>query len=99
MLGLLKKEEEERRRMPNCDFFTLRGEYVKFRYIMILYTLIGLEISHRTQWWCLKCMIVYLARDISAFGMYCIYGISRSSLLIESIDSMIHYYAGTCSFQ
>ena len=43
-------------------------------------------------------MIVYLARDISAFGMYCVYGISRSSLLIESIDSMIHYYAGTCNF-
>ena len=23
--------------------------------------LIRLEISHRTQWWCLKCVIVYLA--------------------------------------
>ena len=34
-------------------------------------------------------MIVYLARDIPAFVMYCIYGASRSSLLIESTDSMI----------
>ena len=34
-------------------------------------------------------MIVYLARDIPAFVMYCVYGASRSSLLIESTDSMI----------
>ena len=37
----------------------------------------------------LKCVIVYLARDIPAFVMYCVYGASRSSLLIESTDSMI----------
>ena len=39
-------------------------------------------------------MIVYLARDIPAFVMYCVYGASRSSLLIESTNSMImvHYY-------
>ena len=36
-------------------------------------------------------MIVYLARDIPAFVMYCVYGASRSSLLIESTDSMILY--------
>ena len=34
-------------------------------------------------------MIVYLARDIPAFVMYCINGESGSSLLIESTDSMI----------
>ena len=34
-------------------------------------------------------MIVYLARDIPAFVMYCVYGESGSSLLIESTDSMI----------
>ena len=34
-------------------------------------------------------MIVYLTRDIPAFVMYCVYGKSRSSLLIESTDSMI----------
>ena len=34
-------------------------------------------------------MIVYLARAIHAFVMYCVNGTSRSSLLIESTDSMI----------
>ena len=34
-------------------------------------------------------MIVYLARDIQAFLMYCVKGESGSSLLIESTDSMI----------
>ena len=37
----------------------------------------------------LKCVIVYLARDIPPFVMYCINGESGSSLLIESVDSMI----------
>ena len=32
-------------------------------------------------------MIVYLARDIPAFVMYCVNGESDSSLLIESTDS------------
>ena len=34
-------------------------------------------------------MIEFLARDIQAFVMYCVNGTSRSSLLIESTDSMI----------
>ena len=34
-------------------------------------------------------MIVYLAGDIPAFVMYCVYGESGSSLLIESTDSTI----------
>ena len=34
-------------------------------------------------------MIVYLARDIPAFVMYCVDGESGSSLLIECTDSMI----------
>ena len=34
-------------------------------------------------------MIVFLARDIQAFVMYCVNGTFRSSLLIESTDSMI----------
>ena len=33
-------------------------------------------------------MIVYLARDIPAFVMYCVYGESRSSVLIEPTDSI-----------
>ena len=35
-------------------------------------------------------MIVYLAGAIQAFVMYCVNGTSRSSLLIESVDSMIN---------
>ena len=53
------------------------------------YTLIRLEISRRTRWWCLKCVIVFLARDIPPFVMYCVNGKPRSSLFIESTDSMI----------
>ena len=34
-------------------------------------------------------MIAYLARVIPAFVMYCVNGAFRSSLLIESTDSMI----------
>ena len=34
-------------------------------------------------------MIVYLARVIPAFVMYCVNGASRSSLLTESTDTMI----------
>ena len=33
--------------------------------------------------------IVYLAQDIPPFVMYCVYGESGSSLLIESTDSMM----------
>ena len=33
--------------------------------------------------------IVYIVRDIPAFVMYCVYGASPSSVLIESTDSMI----------
>ena len=79
------RSTEERRRMPNLDFFTSRGGCVKLRYIA-MFTLIRLEISHRTRWSCLKCVIEYLARDIPAFVMYCVYGTSRSSLLIESVQ-------------
>ena len=40
-------------------------------------------------------MIVFLARDIPAFVMYCVSRASRLSLLIESTNSMIYY--GLCS--
>ena len=60
-------------------------------YSDVIYTIIRLEISRRTRWWCLKCVIMYLARDIPAFVMYCVNGESGSSLLIESTDSMISY--------
>ena len=32
------RSTEKRRRMPNHDFFTSRGAYVKLRYIEMLYT-------------------------------------------------------------
>ena len=37
----------------------------------------------------LKCVIVYLARDILPFVMYCVNGKPCSSLLIESTNSMV----------
>ena len=42
-------------------------------------------------------MIVYPARDIHPFVMYCVNGKPCSSLLIESTDSMIfsYHYAAT----
>ena len=42
-------------------------------------------------------MIVYLARAIQAFVMYCVNGTSSSSLLIESTDSMIHVPTRDCT--
>ena len=75
-------EERRRRRMLNRDIYFYFARCV---HNIALYsdvnTLIRLEIGHRTQWWCLKCVIVYLARDIPAFVMYCVYGASSSSLL------------------
>ena len=53
--------------------------------------LIRLEISHITRWWCLKCVVVYLARDIPAFVMYCVNGASSSSLLIVYLAKGIPY--------
>ena len=74
--------------MPNRDFFTSHGAYVNLHYIAILYTYsIGNQPQNTMV--VLKCVIVYLARDISAFVMYCVNGESGSSLLIESTDSMI----------
>ena len=75
--------------MPNRYFFTSRGTYE-----IALYS----DVIHSFDWksavehdgGVLKCVIVYLARDIPVFVMYCVYGTSRSSLLIESTDSMIY---------
>ena len=53
-------EERIRRKiMPNRDFFKLvHGAYVNCAIIAMLYTHIRLEISSKTRWWCLKCVIV-----------------------------------------
>ena len=82
-----EKSKEEERQM--AIFFTSRGARVNCAIMAMLY-LILLEVSRRTRWWRLKYVIVYLARDIPPFVMYCIFGESGSSLLIESTNSMKH---------
>ena len=62
-------------------YFARRARKLRY-YGDVIATLIRLEISRRTRWWCLKCVIVFLARDIPQFVMYCVNGIPRSSLLI-----------------
>ena len=55
-----RSTEERRKKYAKSLFFTSRGAYVKLCYIA-MFTLIRLEISHRTRWWCLKRVIVHLA--------------------------------------
>ena len=43
-------------------------------------------------------VIVYPARDIRPFVMYCVNGKPRSSLLIESTDSMIYFCHTFCMY-
>ena len=88
-----RSTEERRRRMPNRDFYFARCVRKIALYSDVIRTLIRLEISRRTRWWCLKSVIEYLVQDIPAFVMYCVYGASRSSLLIESTDYMISNYS------
>ena len=70
-------------------YFLLLAARTETALLWRCYTLILLDISRRPRWWCLKCVIVYLARDIRPFVIYCVNGKPRSSLLIESTDSMI----------
>ena len=79
---------KRRRRSRNGDFL-LCAARIETGLLWRCYTFILLEISRTTRWWCLKCVIVYLARDIRPFVMYCVNGKPRLSLLIEYIDSMI----------
>ena len=64
-------------------FYFARHAHKLRYYCDVIIILILLEISRRTGWWCLKCVIVYLARDIPPFVMYCVNGKPRSSLLIK----------------
>ena len=85
-----KKEEE----CQIAIFYFARCVRKLALYSDVIYTLtcIRLEICHRKPFkrrWCLKCVIVYIARVIPAFVMYCVNGESRSFLLIESTYSMI----------
>ena len=57
----LKKEEEE------LDEEELDECQIAIFYFARCVRKLRLEISRRTRWWCLKCVIVYLARDIQAY--------------------------------
>ena len=52
-----RRRIRKRRKKKNAKslFFTSRGEYVNCAIVAMF---IRLEISHRTRWWCLKCVIV-----------------------------------------
>ena len=52
--------------------------------MLYTYNDILLEIRLRTRRWCLKCVIAYLARDITSFVMYCVNGKPRSPLFIKN---------------
>ena len=73
---------------PKWRFLTSRGTHLNCAIMSMTYTH-SIGNQPRTRWWCLKCVIVYLARDIRPFVMYCVNGKPRSSQLIESTDSMI----------
>ena len=48
-----------------CLFnFVSRGVCVKLR--DIAFDSLNRKMSHRTQWWCLKCVLVYLVPDTKA---------------------------------
>ena len=70
--------------------FISRGAHVKFAIMAMLYThSIGNQPLNTMV--VFKCVIVYLVRDIPPFVMYCVNGKLRSSLLIESTDSIFHF--------
>ena len=84
VFGLKNKNKNKK---PKWRFFNFVRRAPKLRFYGDVIHIL-LEISRRTRWWCLKCVIVYLARDIRLFVMYCVNGKPHSSLLIESTDSM-----------
>ena len=67
----LPRVNKNKKNAKSRVYFLLRVAHTQMaRY----YTLNRLQISCRTRCWCLKCVIVYPARDIPAFVMYCVYG-------------------------
>ena len=93
-LGLLKKNKKKKKskKKEECQIavFTSRGAHVNYAIIALLYThSIGNQL-YNTMVVFKRRVSIYLARDIPAFVMYCVYGESRSSLLIESPDCMIY---------
>ena len=72
-LDLLKRREEFHKMM--IVYF---ARYVhKLRYYGDVIHSFDWKSAGRTRWWCLKCTIVHLVQDTSAFVcnvMYCVYG-------------------------
>ena len=67
------------------QFLTLRGLSCKCCFVALLLGLLGRK-SCRQQLWCLEFLEVYLhSINYPVFVMYCICGVSRSFLLIDSM--------------
>ena len=79
--------------MPNPRFFYFARRVRKLALYSDVIHLFDWKSAVKHDGCVLKSVIVYLARDIPAFVMYCVNGESGSSLLIESTDSMIIMYA------
>ena len=73
------------------NYFIFSSREMKWKRKGKCYTLILLEISRRIRWWCLKCVIVYLTRDIPPFVMYCVNGKPRSSLLTDCMIILLQW--------
>ena len=97
-LGLLKKEKERRRKKKNA-----KSRYIFFARCVRKIALYS-DVIHSFDW---KSAVehdrgVYKMRDsvpsttYSTLIMYCVYGASRSFLLIESTDSMGRLYDSYC---
>ena len=84
-IGPLKNKNKNKK--PKWRFFTSRSAPLNCAIMAMLYSR-SIGNQPRTRRWCLKYVIVYLARDIRPFVMYCVNGKPRSSLLIESTDSI-----------
>ena len=81
-------QNKNKNKKPKWRFFTSRSVHLNCAIMAMLYSH-SIGNQPRTRWWCLKCVIVYQARDNRPFVMYCVNGKPRSSLLIESTDSTI----------
>ena len=68
--------------------FLLRAARTETALLWRCYTIILLEISRRTRWWCLKCVIVYLARDIRPFVMYYVNGKPCSDIVHHELKDV-----------
>ena len=73
------------RHTPQCLVQYVDGRFRRCRFVYWYY------FTRRLRQWQLKELFLYIDWDIVDFVMYCIYGQSRPSLLIQSTDSIILY--------